>query len=193
MIYRYNEGFHFGRSADLDGWHQMPDAGVLDLGPGTRDPCVVRLDDGTYLLYGTAAHGEMSAVVLASSRDLMEWQTEAPVLLSDVKSSYGALESPFVYRRGDDYYLFVNFSHRQYEETLVFWSRDPRRFDWASPLCTLFAHAAEMFDWRGKTYITHCGIEDRHWSHIGAPYGLWLAELQWAQPVTANQTAGGDA
>ena len=66
--------------------------------------------------------------------------------------AWGALESPFVFRRGDEYYLFVNFSHRQYEETLVFNSRDPRRFDWTSPLCTLFAHAAELFDWRGQTY-----------------------------------------
>ncbi len=46
---------------------------------------------------------------------------------------------------------------------------------------TLFAHAAELFDWRGQTYITHCGIEDRHWSDIGAPYGLWLATLDWAE------------
>jgi hypothetical protein len=29
--------------------------------------------------------------------------------------------------------------------------------------------------------LTHCGIEDRHWSDIGAPYGLWLAELDWAE------------
>ena len=71
--------------------------------------------------------------------------------------------------------------YRQYEETLVFHSRDPRRFDWTSPLCTLFAHAAEFFDWRGQTYITHCGIEDRHWSDIGAPYGLYMAALDWAE------------
>jgi hypothetical protein len=134
----------------------------------------------------------MSAVVLASSHDLTHWKPEAPALVSDVKCGYGALESPFIYRRNDDYYLFVNFSHRQYEETLVFHSKDPYRFDWNSPMCTLFAHAAEIFDWRGKTHITHCGIEDRHWSDIGAPYGLWLAELQWAQPVTADKTAGGN-
>lgn len=193
MIYGYNTGFHFGRSSDLDTWHKMPETGVLDLGQGTRDPCVLQLDDGMYLLYGAAGHGGKSAVVLASSRDLTQWKPETPALLSDVEIAWGALESPFVYRRGEDYYLFVNHSHRQYEETIVFHSTDPRRFDWASPVCTLFAHAAELFTWRGKTYITHCGIEDRHWSDIGAPYGLWLAELQWAKPVAANKTAGGDA
>ena len=186
MIYGYNTGFHFGRSDDLNVWHKVP-AEVLDLGPGTRDPCVLQSDAGTFLLYGAASHSGKSAVVLAESRDLARWKPAAPALLSDLEIGWGALESPFVYRRGDDYYLFVNHSHRQYEETLVFHSRDPRRFDWASPLCTLFAHAAEILDWQGRTYITHCGIEDRHWSDIGAPYGLWLAELQWAQPGKANK------
>jgi len=181
MIYGYNTGFHFARSRDLEDWQPMPGSGVLDLGQGTRDPCVLPLDDGTYLLYGAAGHAGRSAVVLASSRDLERWNPEPPALLSDVEIAWGALESPFVFRRGDEYYLFVNFSHRQYEETLVFHSRDPRQFDWNSPLCTLFAHAAELFNWRGQTYITHCGIEDRHWSDIGAPYGLWMATLDWAE------------
>ena len=193
MIYGYNTGFHFGRSSDLNTWHEVTDLSPLDLGQGTRDPCVLRLDNGTYLLYGTAGHKGKSAVVLASSQDLIEWTPEPPALRSDVDVPWGALESPFVYRRGEDYFLFVNFSHRQYEETLVFTSRDPWRFDWSSPLCTLFAHAAEIFDWRGRTYITHCGIEDRHWSDIGAPYGLWLAELEWAKPIAANKPAEGDA
>jgi len=181
MIYGYNTGFHFASSDDLENWQTLPGSGALDLGQGTRDPCVLQLDDGTYLLYGAAGHGSRSAVVLASSRDLAQWEPEPPALLSDVEIAWGALESPFVYRRGDEYYLFVNFSHRQYEETLVFHSKDARRFDWTSPLCTLFAHAAEFFDWRGQTYITHCGIEDRHWSDIGAPYGLWMATLDWAE------------
>jgi hypothetical protein len=181
MFYGYNTGFHFARSSDLEEWQPLPGSGVLDLGQGTRDPCVLQLDDGTYLLYGAAGHAGRSAVVLAASRDLAQWKPEPPALLSNIEIAWGALESPFVYRRGDEYYLFVNFSHRQYEETLVFVSKDPRRFDWSKPLCTLFAHAAELFDWRGQTYITHCGIEDRHWSDIGAPYGLWLAALDWAE------------
>lgn len=180
MIFGYNTGFRFARSTDLDHWQEIT-AEVLFLGPGTRDPCVLRLDDGTYLLYGAATHEKGSAVVLATSRDLTHWQQEKPALQSQVITvrDHGALESPFVHRRGDDYYLFVNFSHRQYAETLVFHSKNPYRFDWASPLCTTYTHAAEIFTWGGKTYITHCGIEDRHWDDIRAPYGLYLAELAW--------------
>lgn len=187
MIYGFNQGFHFARSTDLETWQRDTGRATLKLGSGTRDPCLLRLDDGTYLLYGAAGHEGRSAVVLASSPDLAHWTQEPPALLSDVLIPWGALESPFLHRRGDDYYLFVNHSHRQYEETLVFHSRDPRKFHWSSPLCTVFAHAAEVFVWRGKSYITHCGIEDRHWSDIGAPYGMWLAELEWANPITSSQ------
>jgi predicted GH43/DUF377 family glycosyl hydrolase len=181
MLYGYNTGFRFARSDDLFAWKKIETAPIVDLGEGTRDPCVLRQDDGSYLLYATAGHKDRSAIVLASSQDLLHWKKQEPALLTDIRASWGALESPFVHKRKDDYYLFVNYSHRQYQETVVFWSKDPRRFDWQSPLCTLFAHAAELFTWREKMYISHCGIEDRHWSEVDAPYGLWLAELQWAE------------
>ncbi len=54
-------------------------------------------------------------------------------------------------------------------------------------ITTLFSHAAELFDWWGQTYITHCGIEDRRLSDIGAPYGLWMATLDWAERKKGNQ------
>jgi hypothetical protein len=183
MVYGYNEGFSFAESDDLDEWRKTESLPVLNLGQGTRDPCILRLDDQEYLLYATAGHENFSSVALASSRDLLHWKQEEPALPTNIAVPWGALESPFVHKQGNDYYLFVNYSHRQYQETLVFQSKDPRRFDWRSPLCTLFAHAAEIFQWRGKTYISHCGIEDRHWSDVVAPYGLWLAELRWTEPA----------
>jgi hypothetical protein len=184
MVYGYNTGFHFARSSDLNTWQNLTEIPVLHLGQGTRDPCILQLEDGTsYVLYAACGHAGSSAVALASSNDLIQWKREEPSLLTDIPVPYGALESPFVHRRGDAYYLFINYSHRQYEETLVFRSKNPRRFDWQSPLCTIFAHAAKVLTWRGRTYISHCGIEDRHWSDIDAPYGLWLAELHWAEQV----------
>jgi hypothetical protein len=101
-------------------------------------------------------------------------------LVSDIPGNWGPLESPFVHRHNGLYYLFLNHSHHQYQETLVFVSSDPQKFQWTEPLCTVFSHAAEMFEWGGKTYISHCGIEDRHWDRPG----LYLAELSWSTPAT---------
>jgi hypothetical protein len=186
MVYGFNTGFYFARSSDLETWKKIAEVPKTDLGQGTRDPCILPQEDGSYLLYTSNGDEGRSVVGLATSSDLLHWKQEEPALRTEIPVPWGALESPFVMQRGGDYFLFVNHSHRQYEETLVFHSTNPRRFDWESPLCTMFAHAAELFEWRGRTYISHCGIEDRHWPEVGAPYGLWLAELQWAEPVTAN-------
>ncbi len=69
MIYtRGSAGFCFAQSSDLDHWEDLPDQTNLDMGNGTRDSCVLRLDDGTYLLYAAAGRDGLSAVMLASSR-----------------------------------------------------------------------------------------------------------------------------
>ncbi len=178
MIYGYNKGFQIATSQDLYTWQERKTDDRISLGQGTRDPCVLNMPDGFSLLYAAAGYEGHGAVRLARSRDLVRWETLKPALVSDVEGDWGPLESPFVYQHKGIYYLFVNHSHHQYQETLVFVSDSPYAFDWNKPLCTLFTHAAEIFEWKGKTYISHCGIEDRHW---GRP-GLYLAELCWNSP-----------
>jgi len=167
-------------STDLLSWKLLEDAPSLHLGEGTRDPCILRRPEGGYFLYAAAGYEGWSAVVMAESPDLQHWTPLPPALISDVRCSYSALESPFVLRHDDAYYLFLNYSHRQYEETLVFVSDSPCHFDWHHPLCTLFAHAAEFFVWNGITYMSHCGIEDRRYNDVVGASGLRLAELAWA-------------
>jgi hypothetical protein len=181
MVYG-NHGFAFACSEDLDSWQTLRGVPRVRLGENTRDPCIITSTDGSYLLYGAVGHEGAGAVGLASSEDLLQWNVVPPALVSDVAGDWGRLESPFVHQREDGYYLFVNHSHRQYEETLVFHGADPTSFDWGSPLCTLFAHAAEILEFDGRTYISHCGIEDRHWQD--GEYGLWLAELAWQDGVS---------
>ncbi|MDD5705599.1 MAG: hypothetical protein PHR35_06715 [Kiritimatiellae bacterium] len=173
------DGLNVATSRDLHAWSW--DRSVAPIHPvhGTRDPCVIADPNGGYLLYVTGGESGIGQIYLASGRDPRHWTWEEPALVTDETVGPGCLESPFVHERNGVYYLFVNFSHRQYEETIVFASGNPRHFDWRSPLCTLFTHAAEIFSWKGKDYISHCGIEDQHWRDTGAPYGLWLAELAW--------------
>jgi hypothetical protein len=178
----HDNGLTLATSRDLFHWERQEWASP-DLGKGMRDPCVVELDDGTYLLYICAGHGPVGAVTLAESADLREWRVLPPALVSDMEGDWGPLESPFVHRHGDLFYLFLNHSHRQYEETLVFVSEDPRHFDWEKPLTTIFCHATEVFTWEGKTYLSHCGLEDRQMGWVG---GLWLAELGWATEVESG-------
>jgi len=176
MIYGYNRGFQIATSQDLYSWQERKVMDRISLGQGTRDPCVLKIREENYLLFAAAGYKGLSSVALARSTDLMQWNKSEPALLSDIKRSWGSLESPFVHYRNGLYYLFVNHSHHQYEETLVFSSSNPLEFEWNKPLCTVFSHAAEIFEWKGKTYISHCGIEDRHWDRTG----LYLAELCWS-------------
>ncbi len=181
MLYGYNTGFHIAVSKDLNTWTTL-DKPRVTLGlAGTRDPCIIKLKDGTYLLYAAAGQQGGAGVGLASSTNCIDWKKEAPALVSNVPGEWGSLESPFVLFRDGWYYLFINHSHRQYEETIVFASRDPKKFDWSKPLCTIFGHASEIFEFDGKTYISHCGIEDLHWRDTGAPFGLYLTELGWLE------------
>lgn len=178
MLYGYNEGFATARSSDLAHWTASEDAPKIDIGCGTRDPCIIE-HEGKRLLYCACGFGDVGSVGLAESEDLVHWQKLEPALISDMPGDWGSLESPFVLCKNGWFYLLVNNSHHQYEETLVFASKTPYRFDWNNPLCTIFAHAAEVLTWEGRTYISHCGIEDRHWDDTDSPYGLYLAELEW--------------
>jgi hypothetical protein len=173
-------GLYLARSKDLSNWTTVDDLPPIVAAHATRDPCIIKIEDGRYLLYVTGGSTGAGRIYVGTSTDLAHWTWGEPALLADDSVRAGRMESPFVHCHEGVYYLFVNYSHRQYEETIVFASADPTRFDWQQPLSTLFGHASEVLSWNGMTYITHCGLEDQHWSEIGAPYGLWLADLGWA-------------
>ena len=163
-------------STDLFSWQRIEGFGPVGEG-NMRDPCLLKLGDGNYLLYSADFPYQGKACVrLHKSSDLLNYEALEPALLGNESIAREAyIESPFVFRHKSMYYLLANFSHHQYCETVVYASKDPHSFDWERPLSTFFTHAPEIFEWQGKYYISHCGLEDQHWDRAG----LYLAELDF--------------
>lgn len=163
-------------SKDLFFWEKLDGFGPVGEG-NLRDPCLVKLDDGNYLLYAADFSSQnIPHVRLYKTRDLLNYEELEPALSGPepVSTPY-YIESPFVFRHGGIYYLLANFSHHQYSETVIYASKNPYKFDWENALTTIFTHAPEVFKWQGKYYISHCGLEDQHWERPG----LYLAELDF--------------
>ena len=149
---------------------------------GHRDPCILRLDDGTYLQYFAANEAQgRHTIGVASSSDLRNWRPEEPCYVEPVPGApfSGIFESPFVLRHGALYYLFVGFSHRHYYETFVVVSADPRVFCPEHKVTTLFTHAPEFIEIDGVTYMSSCGIED---PQVLNRSGLWMSRIRWLAP-----------
>jgi len=175
-------------SRDLDAWEKVTDAtGWGDknvFGPsGHRDPCIITLDDGTFLQYFAAADSlGRHTVNVASSKDLKHWKAEEPCYMQELPGApetFGIFESPFVLKREGLYYLFIGFSHRHYYESLVGVSDNPYCFKREHIITTVFSHAPELIEIDGNTYISSCGIEDPQCLNRS---GLWIARLEWLTP-----------
>jgi len=174
-------------SPDLVNWTAVKggtlwsDSSVFGPG-GHRDPCIVRMDDGTYVQYFAANDAQgRNTIGLASSTHLHNWRAEQPCYIEHVPGApfSGIFESPFVLRHGALYYLFAGFSHRHYYETFVVVSADPRRFLPEHKVTTLFTHAPEFIDIDGETYMSSCGIEDPQCLNHSE---LWMSRIRWLQP-----------
>lgn len=155
-----------------------------------RDHFVLRKDDGEYIMYVTGIKDRRGCISTAVSRDLLHWQFCGYALTSGedapLTPAWGAMESPFVVKKDDWYYLFVTYtdcSDDNYNNTLVFASKDPLNFGCymggeqaAVPVASLYAHAPEILEEGGKTYITTCGWRSKPNPNPGC---VSIAELKW--------------
>lgn len=161
-----------------------------------RDSMVLRMDDGTWLMYVTGVKDRYGVISVFQSTDLINWTFLHYALLTSGKAplnpSWGATESPYVVFLQGWFYLFVTYtdcSRDTYHNTLVFRSTDPTNFGNYTGdnhdrlvVTTLHAHAPEIIGHEGKWFITTCG-----WPNFGLPIegAVAIAELEW---VTANDT-----
>ena len=172
---------HLLTSPDLYNWTRHPANPVVVDGYDARDPHVIRLDDGRWVMYYTSTshpEGGKHIVVALTSQDLIHWG-DRHVVFTDVEEGTfgGSTESPFVVQRGKSFYLFIcnNDRRRGYDATDVYRSTDPFKWDWEDWVGAYDAHASEpVCDLDGKWYVTHCG-----WGRGG----LYLAPLQWHDEI----------
>lgn len=155
-----------------------------------RDHFVLKLEDGSYLMYVVGVHDKKGAVSCFSSSDLLVWNFEGFALTSGddapLRTGWGAMESPFVLKKDGLYYLFITYtdcSDETYNDTLVFCSEDPKSFgeyngekSGAVPITKIKAHAPEIIEENGKFYITTCGWLEKPVPHQGC---VSIAGLEW--------------
>ena len=157
-----------------------------------RDHFVLKLDDGTYLMYIVGTKDKKSCVSLFKSSNLVEWDFVGYALTSGcdapLNPPWGAMESPFVVKKDGLYYLFITYTNcckENYHDTLVFVSSDPCSFGEYNggnggevPITKIFAHAPEIIEENGKYYITTCG-----WLNCNTPNEgcVSIAELDWKE------------
>ena len=170
-------------SDDLMQWKVIEaDTKWNDLGAGHRDPCVIKLTDGTFLQYYAGSDPEGRQVVnTARSKDLSKWERIDPCFVRDIPEAKwsGVLESPYVLKKNGLYYLFVGFAHRHYNETFAVVSDNPFHFEMDNIITTIFSHAPEFIEIDGDTYMSSCGIEDPQYLNHS---GLWISQIRWLAP-----------
>jgi len=157
-----------------------------------RDHFVLRLDDGSYLMYVVGTKDKKSCVSLFKSHNLTEWDFAGYALTSGkdtpLNPPWGAMESPFVLKKDGLYYMFLTYTDcakDNYHNTLVFVSGDPCCFGeynggngGAKPVTVLHAHAPEIIEENGKYYITTCGWLGFNTPHEGC---VSISELDWKE------------
>ena len=200
VYYMYYTGVNFNvaqaiclaTSRDLYHWERYADNPVVKPGPwgpwsadrwsDCRDSMVFVDNDGTaYMYYCTSRYtengGARPALGIASSADMLHWRDEGAYCF-DICDH--ALESPFVLRRGDAYYLFYTncgygTAYAVSDNPISGWRSLGMLMSWTiPPLCPAnVPSCAEVFEFRGQWYISSCLREP------GCEQYLELFSLTW--------------
>ncbi len=153
-----------------------------DLWISSRDPHIMKGSDGKYWIHIVATGNKgvkQSQVLRIRTKDFVNFDTPETIMGINDNNFATLIESPSVYERNGVWYLLFTYAHRRYTETLVVVSKDPNHFDYENNvITTLFGHAAKIFSYKGKEYISSCGPEDRRYYKYQS---VTLAELKWVK------------
>jgi len=143
--------------------------------PGhARDSYVMKYKSKYYYYY-TRTYNEVdhrSVVAVRTGPDLLHWGGPKIVHIQPYVVDWGGdAESPFVVHRNGIFYLFICRAMTQYNQTDVYWSKDPENFPEKNLVCSLPIHAAEIiYDKKEGWFISNTGWDKK---------GLFLAPLEW--------------
>ena len=153
-------------SDDLVHWEQHPENPRLAPPPwakehGTcKDPHVLPLDDGSYLVYFCVSPRDGGgAIAVASTRDFVNFEHhEKPVIVMPAFiRGTGGVESPCVVERSGIYHLFVCGG----EGLMHMISDDPVNWDASRGIYRVGPFvASEIFAWRGEWWLTSTKKEE---------------------------------
>ncbi len=160
-------------SDDLYKWQRTGKPVLSHLAESKRDPFISQKEDGTFLIYLCTPNPKGSRITVTETRDFKTFENTRTCLSIDDGISWGGAESPLVVYRNGLYYLFFTYAHRHYYETIVCVSQKCDEFSMDAVVTTLYGHAAEILEYRGKTHLSSCGPEDKQWINR---HGLYLAE-----------------
>ena len=142
-----------------------------------RDPMILHTKNEFYMYYtcNTSEIDFNSAVAVKKSKDLIYWT--GPKICHQQPYNFfwnaGDTESPFVVEKNGIYYLFTCTALAKYNNTKVYWSKDPEWFPRKNFVCDLPTHASEIiFDEKEGWFISNTGWDKK---------GLYLARLEWIQ------------
>jgi hypothetical protein len=181
----YGDWEHICQARSDDGKsfvRELTDAGTSGMfsegaGAQTRDPMVLALGDGRYILYDSAYPGGVDRVYARTSTDLQTW-SEPRVVAAGGAAGDGpySAECPFVVARAGWYFLFRTQRYGADAQTRVYRSPDPLDFgvDDDRYLVTLLPVAApEIVTVGDATYIAALrpGLD-----------GIQIARLAWQAP-----------
>lgn len=160
-------------SKDLKKWERYENNPLFTDGFDARDPMVIK-DGKRWIMYYTANStpaGGNHIIAAYESKDLRHWTNRKVVFTHSRKGTFGGpTESPFVVRRGNNYYMFLcDGGH-----TDVYLSHDPLSFSEENLIAEIYdCRASELVrDEHGNYYISSAG-----W--FNGTYGLKIAPLIW--------------
>ena len=184
LFYRRPPGsIFYARSNDPNIW---PDLGeVVFEEADARDVCILTLADEFWMYYcqsAVVAGTPRSTIMVRRSPDLRHWSQATVAHVDTIKiATHSHLESPFVLKRPEGFYLFIR--HRLLDErcvTVVLFSDRPDQFPggdhaWFCEMEDI--HAPEIITYEGKYYLAR--VSGPPHSNSKAPlHGGWVEIAQ---------------